>query len=247
MGGYIGLTVREKIYDEKRLVVAKTDPRRFINNIGLVTKAHSHIQKYLDFESPLKPDEGSLTPVEYGLIVVDYVSDEILTYDKYGGLGRFNVENILLSSTRNYLVLYGSDVEVELGETEYEINRIYALLRANKIAYAEYYHLYKDDNGKDEYGAERVDLQDKDLQRLKGRKLMEKLDSLSEVNGERCCNFGIDLSPFEITNYLNMDRMKPEVGLDRMKQRLDELGFKMSAEEEKLWEQYKEKEIELYT
>jgi len=81
MSGYVGLTIREENGNEIRTAVDDCTLNKFINNSSLFTKDPNHVQRYLGLESV---DRGKvsghnfLAPPESGLVVVDYVNNQIL-------------------------------------------------------------------------------------------------------------------------------------------------------------------------
>ncbi|MBR9703774.1 hypothetical protein GOV12_00040 [Candidatus Pacearchaeota archaeon] len=226
MGGLIALTVREEVDKERSVVVPTNNPNVFINNIRLSNKDPLHVQRFLRSDSPMRAKDSSLFPTDYGLIVVDYVNDQILAHDQYGGLGEFYFSHKRLVDYKCNFPL--SCVEEGLGIEEYEGTRFYELLNANRISYARFGHLY-DDDGETRLREERVDLKDVELSGLDERGLIEKINSLSEINGADCDHVGIDLSPFVITHYDD---------LNQMRQRIKELGFRISPEDEKAWDEF---------
>jgi hypothetical protein len=249
----IGLTLREDIGKERRLALCKFDARRFVINIGLVNKNSKHIEKYLDTESHLSPVKAPLAPHEYGLVVIDFVSNQILDNSHYCIMGEFNASwQELICYEFGHSLGGVSDIEQKLGESEYEGNRFNSFLKAGRISYGRCARFTCDDSGEEVIEYKKVDLHNVDLQRFGGKVLWEKLNL---VCGQRIgesiliktgwkrkrdytlfevSHIGVDLSPFEVTRYKDGE-------LYQMKQKIKDLGFNISPREEKVWINFLEK------
>lgn len=107
MGGTIGFTIREKSGKEHRMFRWTNAFPNFFNDIKFIEQDEQHLKKYLRVwydmvkayesgdtsELPMAdvyvPGAG-LYPSEYGLIVVDYASNTVLSLQEYSAIGEMN-------------------------------------------------------------------------------------------------------------------------------------------------------------
>ena len=115
MGGSIGLTLREPDGKEHRMCRWTNALNFFVNNLKLVNKDNSHIEDILKYWYEMREDyelhkeDGNfefemtdayapfpyLAPMDYGLVVVDMVNDQILSYQGHTSFGRIAAVSVL--------------------------------------------------------------------------------------------------------------------------------------------------------
>jgi hypothetical protein len=231
MGGIIGLTIREAIGKETRTVVHTGVPHRFINNMSLLKKDTRHVQRYFGKKSKLKmPEEADthafLAPIDYGLVVVDYVHDQILVNDGFGGIGYVTYPDFVVAKYHGVPAFGRSVIEEELGKREFLESRVLALAKAGRVVSGETINL------------EEEKAYQMDLRGIPYQDICSKLEIFEREGKGRCRTLDFDLSPFQLTDFMDYSDNWPhntKEGIEKMKVRIKELGFKLSPEEENAW------------
>lgn len=243
MSGIIGLTIREAIGKETRTVVHTGVPHIFINNMSLLNKDPKHVERYFGPESKLvMPEESEthafLAPIDYGLVVVDYVHDQILTHDGFGGIG------YVLYSYFEIIAKYGrlpiscrSGIEEELGEREFLENRVLALAKAGRIISGETINLEKEE------------AYETDLRGIPYENICSIFERLEREGKGHCRTLDLDLSPFKLVDFRDYSDNRPHTtrkSIEGMRKRILELGFELSQVEEDAWGAWTRNEEEAY-
>lgn len=259
MGGSIGVTLREENGKEHRMCRWTNPLPWFVNNIRLLNKDPAHIKEYLktwydmreDYEKhkdeweaikkkyredahnhdPFEKNMTScyapypfLAPQEYGLVVVDMLNNHILSYQRYTGLGYISDILILENMQEFDSELFNIDNLVfKSKDDEYSAVRFRELFEAGKIS------------GVLEYDYENKKFKKVDI---KGKSLDEAIEWMQERDGEghlKCGReFEIDMSPYTLIKY---KKHNPKEAA-KMKEKIHELGFVLSDEEKRLWDEW---------
>jgi len=151
MGGCISITVRTIEGKEHRMCRWTNSLPKFVNNTKLIDKDEDHLQEYLKVwedmsdaynsgdtkDMPMAdvyvPNSG-LYPVEYGLVLIDYQTNTILTSQNYcniGSLGSSEAGIALMGRHRQSPFMVSDDGEKEVNDIERD--RVSNLFKSNRI------------------------------------------------------------------------------------------------------------------
>lgn len=261
MGGSIAVTVREPNGTEHRMCRWTNAIPWFMKNIRLLNKDPAHIREYLkdwqdmraDYEKhkdeweALKQKYGDkvwdhdgpfefpmtdayapypfLAPLEYGLVVFDMQKNHILDYQGYTSPDAIDSVAVVFDmssvSPGKHKIVVGGPQPEKLGRKAFYLQddesnavRFRELLEAGRITKA-------------------VNYRTKETISLDGKSLDDAIKVI-EDDSERHVYFPIDMSPYEVTRYIERD---PEEA-QKMHSRIKDLGFQLSDEEERLWEEW---------
>ncbi|NQT30666.1 MAG: hypothetical protein HQ596_08850 [Candidatus Saganbacteria bacterium] len=244
MGGSVALTLREQNGTQHRMCRSTNILPWVMNNMKLVRKAQEHIQAVLkDWKMMCKDHERNkgtgefenemtdvyapyphLTPIDYGLVVIDMREDVILTAQEYTSPGWFYAVSIAIDMAKNagtlgVVTALSTDQPhpAKLGRTVFDLtNDQYEAVRLK--AFVE---------------AGRVEVRDSETDRLmhsRGETDLARVIALAEQKKHYL--FHLDLAPFTI------ERFEPHnlEDMTRLKARVLELGFRLSREEDAEWD-----------
>lgn len=218
MGGSVGVTIRRSNGVEHRMCRWTNSMPWGITNIGMMTENDDHIAEYLKVWNEMVDDydrnkesgifENNMTtcyaprpflaPSEYGLVVVDFKNNVILSNQGYTSLDKISLYNVKIDLTDK-----GCDLST----------------------------LDDGMNGKD------------DVERLGGFSQAGKIKKFKfvDINHKPIK----DGEVFVATFYINTDPLRFEdffsegiAGWKRMRERVMELGFKLSDTENEKWDTY---------
>ena len=240
MGGVIGFTLREENGTEHRMSRWTNWTPWAIDNIELARKSPKHIEDILyewkkqlllpadHEEKNWAYNEPFLAPSEYGLVVVDLLHNKILDCNGYHHFGFTNLVSLALEMNSPDFDDHGRFIPESVG--------LNAFLQDNENDAARFYHFLKDKKIKDfviwdlekgeyvSYG--------KDINSLS----LEELVSFISVDGQeapvRYGKFALDMSPLEVVTFPE----SPE-GYAAFRQAVLDLGFVLTEEEEKIWDE----------
>lgn len=234
MGGTIGFTVREKSGKEHRMFRWTNTFPNFFHSMKFIEQDERHLRNYLkvwydmadayesgDLEQfPMAnayvPGAG-LEPVGYGLIVVDYQTMTILTMQSYSFVGHISSSTVGLSLRQYERVAKEKDQdqdEVDSRRDKYEgFKAIFSSGRINKVM------RYKDCEIVDAHGLSLDDF-------LKG----------IFTDDEKYCTGFLDMSPWRVVEF-----PEDEAGAMAMKKEVEGLGFILTEQEEKGWDEFLER------
>lgn len=246
MGGSIAVTVREENGKEHRMCRWTNTLPWFVKNIRLLNKDKKHLRKYLDTWESMVDDwnknqttinfDLNMTPVyapypflaphDYGLVVVDMLSDHILDYQGYFHseiIGSVGVSSDMSSVAPGvHKIVIGGPQPNRLGRQAFyqdeevsEATRFRELLEAGKIK-----GLVKD-------------YRKGVVEPLKENTLDEAV-KIIEDDRERFSYFQIDMSPFQLIRYHEPDPEEAE----KIRTKIKDLGFTLTTEEDKLWDEW---------
>lgn len=238
MGGSIGFTLREENKTEHRMCrwtnvmptllssmdFINKDPKNYKDFLETWYEMVNDYKLHLEGEKPLPKitmvdvyaPYPFLAPTGYGLVLVDYVSNTIISSQGYCGFGK-------LDYTKIYLVydgdIYGHDPESRKYAKE-ECEQYKSLFDNERIiSFRSYDH------------------------ELQKEVITNKIFSWNDFEemvkaSEGTSNYGsfkIDMSPWTLYNY----ETTPE-DIDKMKNHILQLGFVLTEEEEKIWKEWKD-------
>jgi hypothetical protein len=181
--------------------------------------------------TPCYGDYTSLAPEGYGLIVLDQVEKKILEMQGYTSFGQQNTASISLGMDWNVLKDIGagklplSKYIEELREQQEDNCAVefYDLCEAGKVV------------GRGQYDASIHGLRMSDLRGSSTEEIFKPV-----INRERGFgHFELDLSPYTVERFDENSK-----GAIRMRKRILELGFGLSDEEEKFWQDWINDELE---
>lgn len=246
MGGAIGFVVREENGTEHRMCRHTNNFPWYTDNIGLAEKDPGHLQKWLDGWETLKgwyknergqtkadwlvPYAG-LNPVEYGLIVVDYKTNTILDMNNYHQVG--NLSMVCLANDIEITKVTDKKTKQEGFSIQMhpdgEAHTLHQFVEAGRVPKMWWYE--------PKARGKKAPLVRKEMD-MKGRPAMEFFTLIHEYKKDRSdkkryYNFELDLSPFTVESF-----EKDGEGVRKLKQRVLDLGFKLTKKEEKVWAKY---------
>ncbi len=236
MGGTIGFTLRRPNGKEYRMSRWTNWTPWAIDNIRLVNKEEGHIRAIVrDWVKARKHPEKEwhwtynypyLAPAEYGLVVVDYQKNKILDCNHYHQFAQ--ISGILLKNEVNATRIdntgytLGGDGE-EMGLKAFfskegnEAARFYDFYKAERIKAVEQWSPEKEE-------WELVD----DVNNWSLRKIVTELICVDNA----WTNFHLDMSPFEVVKF-----KEGAEGFTQFRQAVLDLGFELTKEEEKIWDE----------
>lgn len=186
------------------------------------------------FRFPMTPCYGSgtyLAPEGYGLIVLDQVEKKILEMQGYTSFGTHNIASISLDMDWNIFeeIREGRASLVEyiesLRESQPENRAVgfYDLCKAGKVS------------GRDQYNRTTGEFEIVDLRGAS----VEDVFSIIVADKPTVDRFILDLSPYTVERF-----EEDSEGAIQMRKRVLELGFVLSDEEEKFWQEWIDDELE---
>ena len=176
MGGTVAVTVREENGTEHRMSRWTNNLPYFVVNLKTFQKDPEHLQNYISMPRPdfINDNEG-LAPVQYGLVVVDYMTDTILTMQGYSSLDSISGAGIRLAvDAKRY----------NRGNDDDDFARFKELLYNGRIKSIQTW------NG--------VGLQDEDLSNAKPCQILEEFSDIRR-NGFEMIN--VDTAPFKVEKF----------------------------------------------
>jgi len=236
MGGTTSVTLRKPDGEEFRMTRWTNSMPWGICNPRMFNANEAHMDDYLhqwlemkeDYEKNVKtgnfehnmtdcyfPSEG-LVPCGYGLTVVDHVNNVILDMQGYTSFHNMNVAGISLDIRKNDNGQY----ECDMDDSNFLCFKEF--LEDDRITGIEVINKTRD-------GLETIPLPSKDLS-----KLVDILGNYDNPMKSKWFNFAIDINPFTIETFEECDPAETE----RMRQRILELGFVLTDEENASWAEY---------
>lgn len=239
MGGTIAITLRTPEGKEYRMYRWTNSLPWFVKNMGFINKEQAHVDSYLEqykqmqddwekhkdderFEYPMTavyaPFPGTLSPLGYGLVVIDMQNNCILSDQMYCHLDELVTATIAMDMIQNtpkedsmYHAAKGFFAAGRATVTRVKKNKLtnkYEQIREPDVTFEQLIKAIEDERD----------------------------------NGIRNEYFSVefDMSPYEITEYHGQNNIND---VDRMKADIKKLEFVLTDEEEKNWEEWK-KELE---
>lgn len=254
MGGVVGFTLREEDGTEHRMSRWTNWTPWAIDNINLVKKSPEHIEKILFEwkkynnlpEEQKKEQENKywaysspyLAPVEYGLVVVDMLSNKILDcngYHRFGFINQITLTNefcstILSNGYVRMITMPGNDGMKAFTEDKGNTaSRFYRFFKEKRIKDVLAYN--EEENKVCSLSLDINSMNDQELATI-----------MSSTVGHRKTNFDspilyaqykLDMSPFEVITFPESKK-----GFEDFRQAVLDLGFSLSEKEEQLWKEY---------
>ncbi len=247
MGGSIAVTVREESGKEHRMCRWTNVLPAFVNNIRLINKDPEHLQKYLKTWYEMKEDyerhkekgnfEQNMTPVyapypflapnEYGLVVIDMQKNHILSYQDYASLG--SIDSVAVAGEMNYfyhpelrtILMGGRNDPGRFGKKAFYVQDNCT----SAVSFRELLEKGRVTEARDYRNEKTISLDGKSL---------DDVVRIIEDDHKGDLYFPIDMSPLQIINYRKHDFEEAE----KIKDKILELGFKLTIEENKLWDDW---------
>lgn len=234
MGGIIALTIRKKDGTVHRTSCWTNWLPGLLNNYGI--KDESHFDEYLNLiakEEATGKGKGKgkvnyyssepfLSPSEYGLIVVDYMTNELVHANHYTSFGELYYYSILNAAHHN------GDNDLLEGfkqkDPTSEASNLRVLLEAKQLIKV---------TGFDESSESIVDLpySSEYLNNLTIEEFVKKF--FPAPDHRALTRFYFKLGVFKITRY-----EKDVEGFTQLKAHITRLGFEFTEYEEKIWDRY---------
>ncbi len=241
MGGSIGFTVRQEDGTEHRMCRWTNSMDSLIKNLKFYTKSGDHLKEYLktwydmvkdydDAKKGIRPlpkitmvdvyaPNPFLAPMNYGLVVVDYITNNVLNLQGYTDLEKFDFNVV------GYDILHSDNDEDYLYFKELcENKRVIGIIN----------------NEPDPHN-------DKTIISVTTERIFTFEESKKFLKEEKRSMYGtffkVDTSPWTFTRY-----PKTKEGIIEFRKKVLELGFVLTDEEKTMWDeyesQYEEKEVE---
>ena len=230
MGGTLGFTLRKSPTEQYRMSQWTNMMPWAIDNMKLVNKDPEHIEGLIKtwLEGYNKEDrhwaysDPYLAPSEYGLVVVDFVNNQILDCNHYHWFGQEHGVGLRNEFNSSRL----DDTGYTLGG-DGPIMGLKAFFNEHETSASRFYEFYKEKRIKDTLKFNEKTREWESIGEDINLWPIEKIaNELINVDFDDCCNFIFDMSPFEITRF---DTFKPFY-----KAVLD-LGFILTDKEEEIW------------
>ncbi len=248
MSGTVGLTIREPNGKEHRMARGTKILSWTINNIRLLNKDEKHLQDVLKLWHKMRDDYLKhekdkkfkfpmtkayapypyLAPIEYGLVVVDMVNNEILDYQGYSATNIFHssyINHDMLTKERGSVTPHNIGPEDERPK---ELGKDAFYLDDNELDAVRFRELFE--AGKITTAVNRLDKSK--IIDLRGKTLDDIINLIKRDNFY--ITFQIDMSPYKVTRYEEHDADEAL----RMRRRIKELGFTLSDKEKFLWDEW---------
>ncbi len=238
MGGSIGVTIRKSNGEEIRRCRWTNALPSVFNNVRFLTQDESYLKEYIErgegmrndwlknkdsekFEFNMTPVYGpydTLAPVEYGLVVIDYKTKHILSLQGYCNAPNVLPEYFVFAGIRrNGNKLIFREVMDDDKESHQLVKEFFDQKRVKS------YFLLAEKEGLDEFPINYEDYKDFEDFLLKMSKFREENRYFFQL--------GIDTKDWTVIKF-----KEEKEGYIEMKKYLQEnLGFKLSEEEEKEW------------
>jgi hypothetical protein len=234
MGGVIGFTLREENGTEYRMSRWTNWTPWAIDNINLAHKSPEHIEAILNqwkTQMALPEDQRHwaycdpfLAPSEYGLVVVDLMKNKILDcnhYHRFGTIFRGTLDLDLHEKT-----LKGFEKAISMQDTN-----LYSFWQFYKEKRIKDFELYNPETGPYSYGKDINSFTVKDFVDLFS--IQWNIRQVDEPpNPLLYGHFILDMSPFEVVRF-----DESAEGWTKFRQAILDLGFVLTDEEEKIWEE----------
>ena len=229
MGGAVAVTIRVDEETEYRMARWTNGLPWFIIHPGLYGKSTTHLHEYLspwldmrsdyeankdtgDFKHPMTGSYHpyyALAPYDYGLVVIDFVTDSILSCQGYCSID----------------TLYEASIKMHLHNTFgvdfHEAAKVYSQMVLDRRLYRQKLTFGKEGG---------VDIEKESLVREKDLPSLLKNKMPRDVFRYR---YRVDLSPFNVFVYEDHGS-EP---LREMRAKLLELGFRLTSEDESRWQE----------
>jgi hypothetical protein len=88
MGGIVSVTIRRSDGKEYRKQRWTNHMPYYISNVKMLREDADHINEYVSYDNYTEKDYG-LAPVEYGIVIVDFVTKQIVTKQQYTAFDKF--------------------------------------------------------------------------------------------------------------------------------------------------------------
>lgn len=247
MGGVVGFTLREEDGSEHRMSRWTNWTPWAIDNINLVKKSPEHIEKilfewkkYNNLPEEQKNEYWSysspyLAPAEYGLVVVDMLSNKILDCNGYHSFGF--IDQITLTNEFHSTILDGGGYVMPGND------RMKAFTEDKGNTASRFYRFFKEKRIKDvlAWNEEKnkmcslsLDVNSMNDQELAA--LMSSTVANRKINFDNqiiYAQYELDMSPFEVITF-----PESKQGFKNFHQAILDLGFSLSEKEEQIWEEY---------
>jgi len=236
MGGTVAVTVVEPNGTEHRMARWTNSMPWFVDNLDFIEKNPSHVKEYLDmwqgmredwlshvaeckkknhiecnFKHNMTPCYGNYTclaPNGYGLVLMDMHRNVVLSHQGYTRLGGIDIAAVGLDAMR-----MRDDRLEEKDSRSWQAQRLYD---AGKISCVSSYDPKKDK-----------------MVEMPAPKSWKDILQLTE-SFRGIGYLVLDMSPFEVRDY----EQQAKEGMLQMKKDIEALGFKLSEEEERCWQEY---------
>lgn len=247
MGGTIRVILREENGTIHKMFRWTNSFPWFVNHMGLVNKDPKHLKAYMrayvemkidylknkdkpDVEGEEKfenfmtsayfPEADWIAPAGYGLLVIDYMKDKILSCQGYSHVGNVDMGKLRMAlddSEENRFIRSGmiQDDEIESYKTMLEEGRI-----------AEHVMWDLKEEGFVSHNRTKEEI-------LGFTSINFYEDKSEEARELKWSHFKLDLNPWEVFNY-----DESVEGYAEFKEKMVELGFEFTEEDEKLWNEY---------
>jgi hypothetical protein len=239
MGGSLAVTIREPSGVEHRMCRWTNPTPYFVNSPKLVAKDKAYLKDYLkqwyEMVEDLKLPKGKrqhpmtecyaphpyLAPCEYGLLVIDMQKDAILHSQGYTSYGGQDVIGLQLE-LEELKQRKGGNVFLHVGATQPDsklasLRGFAAEGRVRRIA------AYNHATG----GFVEV-------RPLGGVPFDEIVKFVGGLERDRHYRIEYDMSPFKVERFADHDKQ----GLEALRSRVLELGFKLSKKEHEIWDEF---------
>lgn len=245
MGGALAITLREPDGTEHRMIRWTNSLPWFVKNMRFVNKEQAHINNYMKqyndmqndwekhkddkkFKFPMTevytPYPGGLAPAGYGLVVIDMANNVILTMQNYC----------------QFYELHGAEINLDL------YNREDGLGNSEEDAYQRAKEFMEAGKGipvyigqKKKRGQKKPEYTQIECPDISFDDFIKDIRDERKIapwkNKRRAWAIKLDLSPFEIKEFNGEDVIQE---IKRLKQEIVKLGFKLSKDEEKDWDEY---------
>ena len=229
MGGSVAVTLREPDGTEHRMCRWTNPLPWFINNMKFINKDPVHIKQWLDrwnemradweknkgtgkFEFPMTEAYAPspyLAPMGYGLVVIDMKKNVILNCQGYCNFGVIHGVSIALDMNPN--VISGDkpeDRDKEIAKAFFDANRAVVWKWVKGVT--------KKRRG--QFLTTQIGYQELLL-------ILKKNNEMLDIR--------LDMHPFKIQDYSEESASWPKMRAD-----IEKLGFKITAEEDKMWDEW---------
>jgi hypothetical protein len=221
MGGTIAITLREKDGTEYRMNRWTNTMPSFVEHTGFINGDKKHIEDFLSTWKKMKADSEAksnklimtecyepydnicLHPNSYGLVVIDFVNNVILSMQSYTELGNILVTHSMLQNEHYYDEDYISVIKnfADAGTTKLKVSKTKELIEISS-----YEHLLRTLKKCDKFICNKLQL---DMRPFSIEKFEETLEG-SNLLRKRVLELGFKLSQKEIEMWDEWDREKEE-------------------------------------
>lgn len=197
-----------------------SDLELFAKNDDWMMEFMSGGNAWLKEDAPDKHSQMPIAPSEYGLIVIDFQKDSILSWNHYTIPGHLG-SDYFANADRFARLSDSSDGGILIESREDEVTG-----HSKKLYWSKRVHTIRCFNeAKTVVGVEGWEWQ----------RFIAKLDELKDY-----CQVYFDMRPFKVEIFPKWcnDYKEEEASMFLCKKRMEELGFVFSPEDEKIWKEY---------